>query len=139
MSAPNWWNGAADTLFPRMTFNRLTDTLKKNDVTSAPYANAKRGSAEEIIIGDTAIVNGQTVDALNPRNISNLIADSSVPIGCQSLDLIDPDYQAKAAFKFMDDPTSRVSPVSGAVNPLTYSNWMSQFGQFFDHDLDFVH
>mgnify|MGYP000111857090 CR=1 FL=1 len=32
MSAPNWWNGAADTLFPRMTFNWLNDTLKKGDV-----------------------------------------------------------------------------------------------------------
>jgi len=138
MSAPNWWNGAADTLFPRMTFNRLTDTLKKNDVISSPFANATRGPAAKITIGDTAIVNGQTVNALNPRNISNLMADNSVPIGFQSLDLIDPNYQAKAAFKFMDDTTSRVSPVLGAVNPLTCSNWMSQFGHFFDHDLDFV-
>ena len=32
MLAPNWWNGAADMLFPRMTFNRLNDVLKKGDV-----------------------------------------------------------------------------------------------------------
>jgi Ca2+-binding RTX toxin-like protein len=138
MSAPNWWNGAADTLFPRMTFNRLTDTLKKNDVISAPFANATRGPAAKITIGDTAIVKGQTVDALNPRNISNLIADSSNPIGFQSLDPNDPNYQAKAELKLMDDPTGRVSPITGAINPLAYSNWMSQFGQFFDHGLDFV-
>jgi hypothetical protein len=136
MSAPNWWNGAADTLFPRMTFNRLNDTLKKGDVISAPFANAKRGPAEKIIISDTAIVKGQTVDALNPRNISNLIADSSNPIGFQSLDPSDPNYALKAELKLMDDPLARAAV--GAVNPLAYSNWMSQFGQFFDHGLDFV-
>ena len=138
LASPNWWFGAADTLFPRLTFNRLLEPGLKNDVISAPFANAKRGPAEKIVISDTAIVGGNVVDALNPRNISNLIADSSNPIGFQSLDPSDPNYQAKAELKLMDDPTGRVSPITGAVNPLAYSNWMSQFGQFFDHGLDFV-
>ena len=42
----------------------------------------------------------------------------------------------KAELKLMDDPLARAAV--GAVNPLAYSNWMSQFGQFFDHGLDFV-
>ena len=138
VNSPNWWFGAADTLFPRLTFNRLIEPGVKNDVISAPFANAKRGPLEKIVIGDTATVGGKLVDALNPRNISNLIADSSNPAGFQSLDPNDPNYQAKLELKLMDDPTGRVSPVSGAVNPLAYSNWMSQFGQFFDHGLDFV-
>ena len=138
VNAPNWWFGAGDTLFPRLTYNRLTAPGMKNDVISSPFANAKRGPAEKIIISDTATVGGKVVDALNPRNISNLIADSSNPIGFQSLDPSDPNYQAKAELKLMDDPTGRVSPITGAVNPLAYSNWMSQFGQFFDHGLDFV-
>jgi hypothetical protein len=136
--SPNWWFGAADTLFPRLTFNRLTAPNKQNDVISQPFSASARGTADPIKIGDTATVGGKMVDALNPRNISNLIADSSDPIGFQSLSPDDPYYDQKLALKLMDDPTGRVSPVSGAVNPLPYSNWMSQFGQFFDHGLDFV-
>lgn len=135
--SPNWWFGAADTLFPRLTFNRLTAPTIKNDVISSPFANSQRGPDKTIAIGDTTVANG-SVDALNPRNISNLIGDSSNPVGFQSLDPTDPNYAAKLQLKLMDNPTGRVSPVSGAVNPLPYSNWMSQFGQFFDHGLDFV-
>ena len=134
--SPNWWFGAADTLFPRLTFNRLTTPTKKNDVISSPFANSERGPAKTVTIGDTATIFNQfnvatTVDALNPRNISNLIVDSDVAnnIGFN---------KTNAEFKLMDDPTGRVSPITGAVNPLVYSNWMSQFGQFFDHGLDFV-
>ena len=137
-NSPNWWLGAGDTLFPRETFNRLTAPNTKNDVISSAFANSQRGAAQTITIGDTTVVGGVTVDALNPRTISNLIIDSSNPIGFQSLDPTDPNYQAKVELQLMDNPTGRVSPVSGAVNPLAYSNWMSQFGQFFDHGLDFV-
>ena len=152
--APNWWNGAADMLFPRMTFNRLNAVGLKNDVISAPFANATRGPAQKIVINNTATVTDpntgvtKIVDALNPRNISNLVADSSNPAGFQSLDPTDPNYQAKLQLKLMDNPYNvdpvtgvaapRVSPVSGVVNPLAYSNWTSQFAQFFDHGLDFV-
>ena len=134
INKPGFWFGAADTLFPRLTFNRLTDPLKKNDLISSPFANTPRGTDAngnpyKVVIGNTTTVNGQTVDALNPRNISNLIADSSNSIGFS---------KQNAEFKLLDDPTGRISPTSGNINPLVYSNWMSQFGQFFDHGLDFV-
>ncbi len=136
--APNWWFGAADTLFPRLTFNRLLAPGKKNDVISAPFANSVRGPDKIVTLSDTTTVSGKTVDALNPRNISNLIADSSNPVGFQSLNPADANYSKKQLLKLQDNPVGRVSPISGAINPLPYSNWMSQFGQFFDHGLDFV-
>lgn len=143
---PNYWFGAADTLFLRTTFNRLTNPTKKNDILSSPFANSERGAAKPVTIGDTVNVSpsgtvsvtGRIADALNPRNLSNLIVDSSNPVGFSSVSPTDPNFAAKAQLKLLDDPTGRVSPVSGAVNPLPYSNWMSQFGQFFDHGLDFV-
>lgn len=143
---PNYWFGAADTLFIRTTFNRLTHPTKKNDIISSPFANSDRGPNVTVTIGDTTTVSptgtysvtGRIADALNPRNLSNLIVDSSNPIGFSSISPTDPNYAAKVQLKLQDDPTGRVSPVSGAVNPLPYSNWMSQFGQFFDHGLDFV-
>lgn len=143
---PNYWFGAADTLFTRTTFNRLTTPVKKNDVISAPFANSDRGPGITVTIGDTVTlspagtisITGSIADALNPRNISNLVVDSSNSIGFSSVDPSDPNYAAKVQLKLQDDPTGRISPVSGAVNPLPYSNWTSQFGQFFDHGLDFV-
>lgn len=138
-AAPGYWFGAVDTLFTRDTFNRLVEPATKNDIISAPFANTPRGATSSIVISDTTTVGGQIHDALNPRNISNLIADSSAPVGFQSLDPADPNYALKLELKLQDDPTTgRISPVSGAINPLAYSNWMSQFGQFFDHGLDFV-
>ncbi len=143
---PTYWFGAADTLFLRTTFNRLTTPTKKNDIISSPFANTDRG-VNNITIGNTVNVSvtgsvvasgGHIADALNPRNISNLIADSSNPIGFSAISPSDPNLVAKTQLKLMDDPTGRISPVSGAVNPLPYSNWTSQFGQFFDHGLDFV-
>ncbi len=143
---PNYWWGAADTLFIRTTFNRLTTPTKKNDIISSPFANSERGPANTVTIGDTVNVSpagtvsttGRIADALNPRNLSNLIVDSSNPIGYSSISPTDPNYAAKVQLQLQDNPTGRVSPVSGAVNPLPYSNWTSQFGQFFDHGLDFV-
>lgn len=143
---PNYWWGAADTPFIRTTFNRLTTPTKKNDIISSPFANSERGPANTVTIGDTVNVSpagtvsatGRIADALNPRNLSNLIVDSSNPIGYSSISPTDPNYAAKVQLQLQDNPTGRVSPVSGAVNPLPYSNWTSQFGQFFDHGLDFV-
>ncbi|WP_431305315.1 peroxidase family protein [Sediminicoccus sp. BL-A-41-H5] len=137
-AAPGFWFGAADTLFTRDTFNRLVEPSTKNDIISAPFANSPRGATSVVTIGDTTNVGGKIADALNPRNISNLIADSSAPVGFQSLDPADPNYALKLELSLQDNPVGRISPVSGAINPLAYSNWMSQFGQFFDHGLDFV-
>ncbi len=137
--APNWWFGAGDTLFPRLTFNRLTAPGGKAvDKISRPFSTAIRGKDEVITIGNTVGLAGAKKDALNMRTISNLIADSTDTIGFSSLDTTDPDYALKLQLKLQDDPTGRVSPTSGAVNPLAYSNFMSALGQFFDHGLDFV-
>ena len=137
-AAPGYWFGAGDTLFPRLTFNRLTSALTKNDIISSPFANSIRGVNQKITIGYTTTIGGILKDALNPRNISNLIADSSSPVGFSSLNTADVNYARKLALKLQDNPTGRISPISGAINPLPFSNWMSQFGQFFDHGLDFV-
>jgi len=137
-SLDGYWYGAGDTLFTRDTFNRLLEPTTKNDIISAPFANTTRSASSVITISDTTTVGGQVYDALNPRNISNLVADSTTPIGFQSLNSADPNYALKLELSLQDDPTGRISPVSGAINPLAYSNWMSQFGQLFDHGLDFV-
>jgi Ca2+-binding RTX toxin-like protein len=146
--APGFWFGAADTLFRRLSFNRLTTSQTKNDVISAPFANSARGT--NFTIGNTARVlpngmalpagdtRGTVTDSLNPRTISNLIADVSNPIGFQALDPSDPNYAIKQELLEQDNPVGRIGPADGGINPLPYSNWASQFGQFFDHGLDFV-
>jgi len=132
----NYWFGAADTQFKRLTFNRLTAPIKKNDVISSPFANSLRGPTQVVPLPNTVA----GVDQLNVRNISNLISDVSNPISFQSLNPADPNYAAKWLLKQQDDPkaSQRVNPQSGLINPLPYSNWTGQFGQFFDHGLDFV-
>lgn len=157
--APGFWFGSADTLFTRISFNRLL-APQKNDVISGPFANTTRGTT--FSIGNTirVLANGtalppsatprpgsSAVDALNPRIISNLIADVSNPIGFQALNPADPNYAIKQELLEQDTPytfgpngqrINRIGPADGGINPLPYSNWMSQFGQFFDHGLDFV-
>jgi len=133
-------------LFKRISFNRLTSPFK-NDVISGPFANSTRGTT--FAIGNTVRVNnsgvalppkattGRVVDSLNPRTISNLISDVSNPIGFQALDPNDPFYAEKQELLEQDNPTGRIGPGDGGINPLAYSNWLSQFGQFFSHGLDF--
>jgi len=145
-AAPGFFFGSADTLFKRLSFNRLVSPFK-NDVISGPFANSTRGTT--FAIGSTVRVNGsgvalpptattgRVVDALNMRIISNLISDVSDPIGFQALDPLDPDYAAKQELLEQDNPTGRIGPADGGINPLAYSNWLSQFGQFFSHGLDF--
>ncbi|MEN9879131.1 MAG: Leukotoxin [Cyanobacteriota bacterium] len=146
-AAPGFFFGSADTLFKRLSFNRLLSPFK-NDVISGPFANSTRDTT--FAIGNTVRVlnngvalpptatTGKVVDSLNPRIISNLIADVSNPIGFQALDPNDPNYAAKQELLEQDNPTGRIGPADGGINPLPYSNWLSQFGQFFDHGLDFV-
>ena len=149
--SPTWWFGSADTLFPRLTFNRNTvPGGKAVDKFSQPFSTGPRGVNEKVIIGSTRIFNGQLIDTLNPRNISNWIADStntptSPNIGFSAYTApADPAglaaFDRKSLFKLQDNPfpAARVSPTSGTVNPLAYSNFMSQLGQFYDHGLDFI-
>lgn len=147
-AAPGFFFGAADTPFKRLTFNRLLSPFK-NDIISGPFANSSRGPTSTVSIGGTVRVNGSGValpstatagtvrDALNMRIISNLISDVSDPIGFQALDPLDPNYAAKQELLEQDNPTGRIGPADGGINPLAYSNWLSQFGQFFSHGLDF--
>ena len=147
--SPGFLFGSVDTPFIRLTFNRLTSPYK-NDVISGPFANSIRDKGAVITIGNTVRVNssgvalsplsntGTVVDSLNPRIISNLIGDVSDTIGFQALDPLDPDYAAKNELLQQDNPIGRVGPGDGGVNPLPYSNWLSQFGQFFSHGLDFA-
>ncbi len=137
--AINWWFGAGDTLFPRLTYNRLTAAGgKSNDVISKPFSSAIRNPSTVVTLAPTITLGGKLMDGLSPRNISNLVADSSHPIGFSSLDPTDANYTKKQLLKLRDNPTGRLSPTSGGVNPLVYSNFMAQLGQFFDHGLDFV-
>ncbi len=137
--AANWWFGAGDTLFSRLTYNRLTAPGgKPNDVISYPFSSAVRAPSTVVTLGGTITLGGQLKDALNPRIISNYVADSSNPVSFSSLDPLDPNYAKKQLLKLQDNPTGRLSPTSGGVNPLVYSNFMAQLGQFFDHGLDFV-
>ena len=142
--------GSADTPFKRLTFNRLLSPFK-NDIISGPFANSTRGPASTVLIGNVIRVNGSGValpptdltggtvrDALNMRIISNLISDVSNPIGFQALDPNDPYYEAKQELLEQDNPTGRIGPADGGINPLAFSNWLPQFGQFFSHGLDFV-
>jgi hypothetical protein len=131
--------GSADTPFKRLT------------IISGPFANSTRGPASTVLIGNVIRVNGSGValpptdttggtvrDALNMRIISNLISDVSNPIGFQALDPNDPYYEAKQELLEQDNPTGRIGPADGGINPLAFSNWLPQFGQFFSHGLDFV-
>ena len=147
-AAPGFFFGAADTPFKRLTFNRLLSPFK-NDIISGPFANSTRGPSSVVAIGSTVRVNGSNValpstattgtvrDALNMRIISNLISDVSDPIGFQALDPLDPNYAAKQELLEQDNPTGRIGPADGGINPLAFSNWLPQFGQFFSHGLDF--
>lgn len=73
---------------------------------------------------DTIGNRGVVLTDSRPRVISNLVANQD---GLSTLTV-------------QDAPTNdRLSPVTGNVNPLPYSSFMTLFGQFFDHGLDFVH
>lgn len=119
---PTW--GSADQLFPRLTLasygNAMgTFTFASNGaitITPAtpdvPVSYATRGT--------------NLVDAA-PRIISNLVSSQT----------------NLAPLQVQDDPFNpngaRISPVTGAINPLPASGFMTLFGQFFDHGLDLVH
>jgi len=117
VSNPTW--GGADQLFPRL-------------VTSS-YVNAD-GTVDFTLQGSPLVSNGtsyadRTVDLYDttPRLISNLLSSQT---GLSDLDVLDNPSST---------PGGRVSPLTGNMNPLPYSSFMTLFGQFFDHGLDFVH
>jgi len=123
---PTW--GAVDQLFSRVTVDSTapdaqgTFTFGQQGavINWTPTSYAQRG----INLVDTT-----------PRTISNLVSnqDGGTPFQQNAL----PEIQVQ------DDPTTtpggRLSPLTGADNPLPYSGFMTLFGQFFDHGLDLVH
>ena len=123
--------GAADQLFPRLTTASFRDAegtftfgAHGLNIVSTPTSNSVR---------DVNLVDS------SPRTISNLVANQSAA----ALTAIGYDTAAKQRLAVLDEPTStpggRLSPLTGATNPLPYSSLMTLFGQFFDHGLDFVH
>lgn len=137
---PNW--GAADQLFPR-----LTNPVWGSAQGSFTVANGPLGPS--FVVDPTpisyAVRNVNLVDAA-PRTISNLVADQSIQALRKaglvtSLDPVVAAQQAELAVQ--DDPVNlagpRLSPLTGNVNPLPFSGYMTLVGQFFDHGLDFVH
>jgi Ca2+-binding RTX toxin-like protein len=68
-----------------------------------------------------------TIYDARPRIISNLVNNQA----------------GLTVLQVQDDPSTtiggRLSPLTGADNPLPNNGFMALFGQFFDHGLDFVH
>jgi Ca2+-binding RTX toxin-like protein len=127
---PTW--GAADTVFPRATYNALNGQPLSTggftgDVGFTQYGPSLTGLAYNPAYDINYSTRGNTVIDAAPRIISNLLSsqDGLTPLQVQ-------DNPA-------DTQTGRLSPLTGNVNPLPYSSYMTLFGQFFDHGLDFVH
>ncbi|WP_298290486.1 peroxidase family protein [Novosphingobium sp.] len=119
---PTW--GSADQLFPRLTLANYTNAM-------GTFSFAQNGSISITPATVDAPVSYATrginlVDAA-PRIISNLVSDQS---GLTPLQIQDNPINTNGA---------RVSPVTGTINPLPASGFMTLFGQFFDHGLDLVH
>ncbi len=116
---PNW--GAADQLFQRLVPAQYTNAEGK-------FTMTPQGGFGTITMQPTSYgIRGINLIDTQPRIISNLVSDQS---DVSKLDAQDNPNNPNGA---------RVSPVTGTINPLPFSGFMSLFGQFFDHGLDFVH
>ena len=120
---PTW--GVADQLFSRLT------------VDASPYfaEGVLSNDFRTITPGATSYaVRGVNLVDTQPRIISNLVSNQDGGTVFQ------PD--ALTELQVQDDPSTspggRLSPLTGAMNPLPNSSYMTFFGQFFDHGLDFV-
>jgi len=122
--------GATDQLFPRLT----TPSFKPAQGT---FTFGQTGLSVTPVPTSYAVRDVNLIDS-SPRTISNLVSSQS-PESLAAIGYITPEQQRLAV---LDEPTStpggRLSPVTGAANPLVYSGYMTLFGQFFDHGLDFV-
>ena len=121
---PSW--GAADTPFIRALTPQFIDAQQ---ITG-------RGPTTQLTPSNYAVRDINLVDS-STRIISNLIADQSAE------SMAARGYTPEEArLALLDDPTTtpvgRVSPLTGDVNPLVYSGFLSIMGQFFDHGLSFV-
>jgi Ca2+-binding RTX toxin-like protein len=122
---PSWGN--TNQLFPRLTAAQWRNAQGTLDATFQPVLTPTSYATRGV-----NLIDGQ------PRNISNWVANSN-PGALAALGYTTPGEQKLAV---QDDPSKtpngRVSPLTGADNPLAASSFMGFFGQFFDHGLDFV-
>ena len=120
---PTW--ESADQLFPRLTVD-TTPALAQGTLNPDFTINWTPTSY--------AVRNVNLVDT-TPRIISNLVSNQDGGTVFQPTALTEVQVQDNPA----TSPGGRLSPLSGATNPLPYSSYMTFFGQFFDHGLDLVH
>jgi len=137
---PVW--GAADQLFPRLVASSWSQA--QGSYTVGPFGFVQ--NLTPISYATRALFDGvagrwnpvNLIDA-TPRQISNLVANQS-PEALSAIGYLTPGEQALAV---LDDPSAtpggRLSPLTGTMNPLPYSSYLTMVGQFFDHGLDFVH
>lgn len=123
---PAW--GAVDQAFTRLTTAGWTNAQGTLSNTFQPNFTPTSYQVRDVNLWDST-----------PRTISNLVANQS-PDALSALGYTTPEQQRLAV---LDDPNTtpggRLSPLTGNTNPLPYSGFMTMFGQFFDHGLDFVH
>ncbi len=123
---PGW--GAVDQAFARLTTAGWTNAQGTLSNTFQPNFNPTSYQTRDVNLWDST-----------PRTISNLVANQS-SAALAAIGYVTPEEQRLAV---LDDPMTtpggRVSPLTGNMNPLPYSGFMTLFGQFFDHGLDFVH
>ena len=123
----NPYYGSADTLFPRLTPKSYDYSAKTGAFTTTINLD---GSVTTPTYDPAATIDysirGTTIIDASPRIISNLVVNQ----------------HGMAPEVVQDNPSStpggRFSPLTGNLNPLPYSGFMTMFGQFFDHGLDLV-
>ena len=123
----NPYYGTADTLFPRLTPKSYDYSTQTGAFTTTVNPN---GSVTIPTYDPAATIDysirGTTIIDASPRIISNLVVNQN----------------GHSVLEVQDNPSStlggRFSPLTGNLNPLAYSGFMTMFGQFFDHGLDLV-
>lgn len=132
---PTW--GSADTLFPRLSTPDFTLSTVIDGTFTADFSfltgisNVRFDATADV---NYTVRNTTIIDA-SPRIISNIVVATPNSNNPEYAHLTEQQINEMV----LDDPTGRVSPLTGVVNPLPYSSVMAFFGQFFDHGLDFVH
>ncbi|OYU11078.1 MAG: hypothetical protein CFE38_13950 [Comamonadaceae bacterium PBBC1] len=123
---PGW--GAVDQAFTRLTTAGWTNAQGTLNQSFQPNNTPTSYQVRDVNLWDST-----------PRIISNIVANQS----SAALAAIGYTTQEQQRLAVLDDPMTtpggRVSPLTGNMNPLPYSGFMTMFGQFFDHGLDFVH
>ena len=121
----NPYFGTADTLFPRLT-SKSYDYSAKTGAFTVDLTSPSLTLSYDPLANIDYSVRGTTIIDASPRIISNLVVNQN---GHTTLEVQDNPSST---------PGGRISPLTGTMNPLAYSGFMTMFGQFFDHGLDLV-